>query len=201
MRSPAMIIIEVAREKAFEMAFVQHDDMVQTVAPDAAYQPFRERILPRTAWCGDDLFDPETIDAAPKLCAVDAIAITEQIARGLIPGERLDDLLRGPLFGGMLGDVKVHYPAPIMGKDHEHKEHPEIQSRHHEKVDGYQLVDMVVQKRLPSRRGWFTRSHPVFLDGGLCYIDTELAQLAHDARRTPQRISLEEFAANRAGPP
>lgn len=77
MRSPAMIIIEVAGEKAFEMAFVQHDDMVQTVTPDAADQPFRERILPRTAWCGDDLFDTQTIDAAPKLRAVNTIPIAQ----------------------------------------------------------------------------------------------------------------------------
>ena len=109
MRSPVMIIIEVAREKAFEMAFAQHEHMVQTVAPDAAYQPFRERILPRTARCGDDLFDTQTIDATSKLNSVNAIAITEQIARGLIPGKHLDDLLRRPLPSGVLCDINANY--------------------------------------------------------------------------------------------
>ncbi len=116
------------------MAFTQHDHRVQTIAPDAAYQPFRERILPRTARCGDDLFGTQTMDAASKLCSVDAIAITEQITRGLIPGKRLDDLLRRPLLSGMFCDIEVHHSAPIMGEDDEHKEHPEIQDRYHKEV-------------------------------------------------------------------
>ena len=50
-----MVIIEVAGQQPFEMAFVEHDHVVQTVASDAADQSFNEGILPRTARCGAHL--------------------------------------------------------------------------------------------------------------------------------------------------
>ncbi len=77
--------------------------------------------------------------------------VTEQIARGLVPRERLDDLLRGPLLGGMLCDVEVHHPASIMGEDDEHEEHLELYDGYHEEVHGNPFGNMIFQKRFPGR--------------------------------------------------
>jgi hypothetical protein len=56
-------------------------------------------------------------DTPPKRRAVNPIAVAEEIARGLIPGECLDDLLRGPRRGGMPGDVDMHHASALRVQD------------------------------------------------------------------------------------
>ena len=36
MRAPAMIIVEIADQYSFQMAIVQHNDMIQAIPPNAA---------------------------------------------------------------------------------------------------------------------------------------------------------------------
>ena len=45
------------------MTLVQYDDMIQTIPPDAAYQTFHKRILPRTSWRSQDFFDAHVFDS------------------------------------------------------------------------------------------------------------------------------------------
>ena len=40
MRAPAKIIIKIAGKYSFQMTIVQHDDMIQTIPPDAANHAF-----------------------------------------------------------------------------------------------------------------------------------------------------------------
>jgi hypothetical protein len=57
------------------------------------------------------------MDALLKVCPVNAVAISQQVAWGLIPRKGFDHLLRGPQGGGMLGDVKMDDPSAMMGQD------------------------------------------------------------------------------------
>ena len=43
--SPAMVIVEVARENSFQVALVENDRVVQTIAADTSDDPFHVRIL------------------------------------------------------------------------------------------------------------------------------------------------------------
>jgi hypothetical protein len=44
---PAMIVLEVAGEDAFQMALVHYDDVVETLSPDGADQSLDVGVLPR----------------------------------------------------------------------------------------------------------------------------------------------------------
>ena len=88
------------------------------------------------AWCRENLGDAHALHPSPKGAAVNAVAITEQVARRRAIGERLDDLLRSPCGRREIGDVEVHDLAAMVQQDHEHVEHPEGRGRYDEEVDG-----------------------------------------------------------------
>ena len=112
--TPTMVVVEVHGEDAPQVAFVQDNDVIQAVSPDAADHAFDVRILPWAARGGENLVDAHALDAAPKRLAVDRIAIPEQVLRRAIPGESLDDLLSRPLRGRIFRDIEVKDPAPLM---------------------------------------------------------------------------------------
>ena len=49
-----------------QVAFVQHDDMIQTLSPYGADEPFAVRILPGRAWSGRDFFDVHVFGSSPE---------------------------------------------------------------------------------------------------------------------------------------
>jgi hypothetical protein len=65
---------------------------------------------------------------------IDSVTVTEEVTGCRVPGERLDDLLRGPRSGRLLGDVEVNYATTIVGEHDEHEEDPEGDRGHSEEV-------------------------------------------------------------------
>ena len=59
--SSAVVIREVAGQDAAEVSLAEHEDMVETLAPYRADEPFREGILPRAAGGREDLPDPHAL--------------------------------------------------------------------------------------------------------------------------------------------
>ena len=55
--SRPVIVGDVARQDATQVAFVQDEDVIQTLAPDRADEPFREGVLPRAGGRGQDFGD------------------------------------------------------------------------------------------------------------------------------------------------
>jgi hypothetical protein len=117
------------------MTFVQYDDMVQTISPDAADQAFHKRILPRTSRCGEHLFDTRAFYLPLEPGSIDAISISQELLRCRIPRKRLYGLLPRPLSGGMPRDIEVHHPATMMRDDHQDDQHSESHRRHHKEID------------------------------------------------------------------
>jgi len=109
--------------------------VVEKLAADGADQSLGEGVLPRGAWCREDLVDVHALHPSPKLASVDAVAIVKTIAwRGVI-GERLDDLLRRPRGSGGVGDVEAHDLPAMMQQDHEDVEHAKGRGWDHKEVD------------------------------------------------------------------
>jgi hypothetical protein len=52
------------------------------------------------------------------------ITIANEIPRGLVPRERLAELLGGPCCGGMGGDGRVHNASPLVRQDDQYEEEP-----------------------------------------------------------------------------
>jgi hypothetical protein len=148
-----MIIVEILLKEPLEVAFAQHDYMIQALAANTPDEVLHIRILPRTPWGDHDFLDPHVVHALPKRSTVDTIPVAQKITWRFIPRKRVDDLLRRPLCSGMLCHVDVHDPSPFVGEDHEHEEHLTGERRHHKEVQGDQIFDVGFEEGLPRRRG------------------------------------------------
>src|SRR5439155_11611158 len=79
--------------------------MVDALAPDRSNQSFGEAVLPRRTW-GDGLVtDAHGAQSVRDDIAIDAIPITDHVARCLSPRECLRDLACDPVRGRMGCDV------------------------------------------------------------------------------------------------
>ena len=52
-----VVIVHVSCKDVAQMAFVKDDDLIQALPPDRADHALDESVLPRGAWCRDDLSD------------------------------------------------------------------------------------------------------------------------------------------------
>src|SRR5262245_10780923 len=171
-RTPAMIILEVTGQQPPEMALVQDDHVVQAFTADTPDQPLDVRILPRTPWGDHDLLDPHMLDPLPKGSAIDAVPIAQEIPRGLVPREGLNDLLGGPLRGRMLGDVEVDDAPSRMGQDDQDKEHRVPHGGDHKEIQGHQVLHVIREKGLPCWRRRRLRSDTILLHRRFGPLDT-----------------------------
>ena len=140
--SRPVIVREVARQDAAQVAFAQDEDMVQTLTPDRADEPFREGVLPRALGRGQHFPDSQAFHSLPKRVTVDRVAIAEEVGRRGVVRERLHDLLGGPGRGGMLGHVEVNDAPPMRGEDDQDEEDAQVSGGNGEEVDRNQVSDM-----------------------------------------------------------
>jgi hypothetical protein len=124
-RTPMMVILNVPGQEPPEMSLVQDDHVIQAFTADTPDQPLDIRILPRTSWGNRHCFDAQMPHPLPKGVTIDPIAVAEEIPRGLVPWERVHDLLGRPCGGGMFRDIEVHDASPFVSEDHEDEEYPE----------------------------------------------------------------------------
>jgi hypothetical protein len=136
--SSVVVVREVASQEVAQVTPAQDQDMVETLSPDRADEPFREGILPRAAGGREDLLDPHALHASAKGVAEDGIAIAEEISGCGVVREGIEDLLGGPRSGGMLGDVEEEDATPIVGEDDKDEEHAQLSGGDGEEVDGDQ---------------------------------------------------------------
>ena len=148
----AVVVREVAGQDVSQVALAQDEDMVETLSPDRADQAFGEGILPWASGGREDFLDPHALHALAEGVSVDRVAIAEEIGRGGVVREGVHDLLGGPRSGGMLGDVEVQDPTPMVGEDDQDEEHPQASGGNGEEVDRDQIPDMVGEERAPGLR-------------------------------------------------
>ena len=154
MGSGAVMVRKVRSQDATQVRLAQHENMVQTLAPHRADEPFHERILPRAGGRGQDFTDSHALHALPERVTVDAVPIAEEVGRRGVVWEGVHDLLGRPVCGGVLGDAEVD-DAPAMVSEHEeHEEHPQARGGDREEIEGDQVPDVVGEERAPGlRRG------------------------------------------------
>jgi hypothetical protein len=85
----------------------------------------------------------------------------------------------------MLGHVEMQHLATTMFQQDEHEQHLHGDRRHGEEIDGHQLAEVVVKKRLPALRRWPADASEKSGDGALGNGDAEHLQLAMNPRRAP----------------
>ena len=133
------------------MSLMQDNHVIQAFAADSPDEPLDIRILPRTPWGDHHFFDPHVPHPLPKRGAVDTVAIPQEIPRGLVPREGINDLLGGPLRGGMFGDVEVDDAPSMMGQDDQDREHRVPHRGDHKEIQGHEILHVILQEGLPRR--------------------------------------------------
>src|SRR3954449_4490920 len=105
--------------------------------------------MPRTLRRRQDFFHSQRLNSQSNLSAVNAVPIADEVTGRLSIGERLDDLLRRPGCGRMLGHIEMQHLATTMFQHDKYEQHLHRERRHGKKVGRYDLTDMVVQESLP----------------------------------------------------
>src|SRR2546425_13087046 len=104
-------------------------------------------------------------------------------------GKGFNDLLCRPRSGRGVAHVEVYDLAAVMKQDHEHVEHAKRHRGHHEEVDGDEISDVVLEEGSPGLRGRVQATRHERTNRALWNVETELEELAMDARRSPEGIA------------
>src|SRR5207253_4525566 len=151
-------------------------------------QPFGEAVLPRRGGAAGLVADADGAQSVRDGSAIDAIPITEHVARRLSPRECFGDLACDPVRGRMGCDVDPDEVSAGQPNDDERIEQVEANARNNEQVHGGDVRRVVTQEGAPALGRRSTSLDHVLRDARLSDLKAELEQLAMDARRTPQRI-------------
>ncbi len=87
--------------------------------------------------------------------------------------------------------------ASFMGEHDEDEQYPKRERRNHEEINRDELADVISQEGAPALRRWGTTPHQVLPDRGFGDLDTELQELAVDARGAPGRVGVGHLADER----
>ena len=169
---------------------VEHDEMIQALAPNGPDQALNVRRLPWTSRSGEDFFRPHFSDALAEGFAVDSVTIPEQEARSCVPRKSLRELLCRPSSRGMVSHIEMDDSAALMGQHHEHKQNPESDCGNHEEIDRNHLLEMIVQESPPSLRRRFREADHVFANRGFGNLNAKFEQFAVHSGSSPKRIGL-----------
>jgi hypothetical protein len=121
----------------------------------------------------EHLVDPHSARGLTEPRSIAVIAITEEIPRCSIPGERVAQLLGGPLRGRMGRDRDMHGPAAIVGQYHKDKQDSEQGRWYNEEVSRDEIGRVVPQERVPGLGGRPAMTDHVRGDRGLGHINAE----------------------------
>jgi len=152
MRSRFVVVGEEGSKNPMQMAFPEHDDVVEAFAANRADEAFSIRILPGRARRGEHLVDADGVDPTAKLLAIDAIAVADHVLGRSVLGKCLDDLLGGPLGTGVFSDVEMKKTAPVVGQNEKDIQDTEGCRGHGEEVDGRRVAHVIVEERTPGLR-------------------------------------------------
>jgi len=170
------------------MSGIKDDEVVQTLSADRANEPLGVGILPGTARRREDFLDLERSDTRPNVAAINAVSIPQEIARGVVLGKGLENLLGRPGRGGVLRHVEVQHLAPTMFQHDEHEQNLEGDRGHGEEVHRNHLSEVIVQKRFPGLAGRPRQSPEDSGDSTFGDLDAEHLQLAVNPGCAPERI-------------
>ena len=95
---------------------MEHDHMVQALAPKGTNHSLYIRSLPRRSRCGQNFVDAHVCDLPLEFLPEDGAAIAQQVARDLLKRKRLPQLLPGPLRRWMGGHIEMENAPTVMSQ-------------------------------------------------------------------------------------
>jgi hypothetical protein len=190
MRAVLVVVANILREQAFQVAFVNCDDVIQQITTTAAYPAFCNSILPGTPDRSANTLDSHGPNRRRDLHSILGVPIEDKkLGSGLI-WKGFSQLLDNPQASRMLGDVEVQDASTAVADDEEAIERAEGDRRNGEEVHRGDSFPVVAQKGEPAlgKLRIFRRSFHPAGDRSLGEIKTEHEEFAMYPRRSPGRV-------------
>src|SRR5258706_9762769 len=190
MRAVLVVVANILREQAFQVAFVHCDDVIQEITPATPYPTLCDSILPRTFERGADRTHAQGSNRCGHFQSILGITIKDDEPRSGSEGKCFSQLLDDPRACRMLCDIEVQDAPTIVTDDEEAIEHAEGDRRNREEVHRGNRFPVVAEKGKPARgRLRISRCpfHPT-RDGSLRDVKTEHENLAMNAWRSPRWV-------------
>ena len=132
------------------MLFAEGDDMVDALAADCSDQPLGKTVLPWRAWRNGLVADTHGSYSARDGSTVDPVAIADEVAWGLIPGEGFNNLLPDPFCRRVRGHIDPDKLSPSQPDNDQNVEQVKANGRNHEQIQGCDVRRMVTQEGAPA---------------------------------------------------
>src|SRR6266536_3671551 len=112
-----VVVANILREEAFQVAFINCDDVIQEITPATPYPTLCDSILPRTLERGVDRTHPQGSNRCGDFQSILGITIKDDESRSRSKRKCFSQLLDDPRACRMLGDVEVQDAPTIMTDD------------------------------------------------------------------------------------
>ena len=146
-----IVVGGVIRQQMAEVPFPQDHDMVEALASDRADQPFNMTVLPQRAWRDRPVANAHGLQPPGDRGAMRGVAVTDEVARCLIPWECFGDLPGDPLGGWICCHIGPDEPSPLQTQDDQPVEQFEPDRRNDEQIDAGDVGGVIAQEGLPAR--------------------------------------------------
>jgi hypothetical protein len=190
MRAVLVAVANILREQAFQVAFVNCDDVIQEITPATPYPTLCHSILPRTLERGADRIHPQGSNRCGDFQSILGITIKDDEPWSGFKWKCFSQLLDDPRACRMLCDIAVQDAPTIVTDDEEAIERAKGDRRNREKVHRGNRFPVITEKGKPaSGRPRISRCpfHPT-RDRSLRDVKTEHEKRAMDAWRSPRWV-------------
>src|SRR5260221_7120761 len=185
-----MVVANILREQAFQVAFVNCDDVIQEITPATPYPTLCNSILPRTFERGADRIHHQGSNRCGDFQSILGITIKDDEPRSGSKWKCFSQLLDDPRACRMLCDIEMQDAPPIVTDDEKTIERAEGDRRNSEEVHRGNCFSVITEKGKAARgRLRISRCpfHPT-RDRSLRDIKTEHEKLAMNAWRSPRWV-------------
>jgi hypothetical protein len=190
MRAVLVVVANILSEQAFQVAFVNCNDVIQEITPATPYPTLCDSILPRTLGRSADRTHAQGSNRCRDFQSVLGITIKDDEPRSGSKWKRFSQLLDDPRACRMLCDIEVQDAPTIVTHDEKTIEHAEGDRRNSEEVHRSDRFPVIAEKGKPALgRLRISRCpfHPT-RDRSLRDIKTEHEKLAMNAWRSPRWV-------------
>ena len=169
-----MVIAQVVLSQTPEMAFIEHDHMIEQFVAEASNPAFSHSVLPRTSVARPHGRNSAGVQEIEHCGAKLRIAIEDEVLVVGTVGERLAELLYDPFTSGMLGAIEMEDLPAVVTDQKQAVQNAEVGRDHGEEIHSGDDLLVILQECPPCLRWRLRVPNHVFANGGFRDLDSQL---------------------------
>ena len=153
MRAVLVVVANIVREQAFQVPFVNCDDVIQEITAATPYPTLCDSILPRTFERSADRTHAEGSNRCRDFQSILGITIKDEEPRSGSKWKCFSQLLDDPRACRMLCDIELQDATTIVTDDKKAIQHAESDCRNREEVHRGNRFPVIAEKGKPALAG------------------------------------------------